>query len=52
MWSHAAIRTLVLTILAFNITFGAVLGIRVLYVVERLGLGSLGTALGLRARRK
>lgn len=42
VWTHAAIRTLVLTILAFNITFGAVLGIRVLYVVERLGLGSLG----------
>lgn len=45
VWSHAAIRTLVLTILAFNITFGAVLGIRVLYVVERLGLGDVGFGL-------
>jgi MFS family permease len=42
VWAHTAIRTLVLTILAFNITFGAVLGIRVLYVVERLGLGDVG----------
>lgn len=42
VWGHAAIRTLVLTILAFNITFGAVLGIRVLYVVEQLGLGDIG----------
>jgi MFS family permease len=42
VWTHAAIRTLVLTILAFNITFGAVLGIRVLYVAERLGLGDVG----------
>jgi MFS family permease len=45
VWSHAAIRTLVLTILAFNITFGAVIGIRVLYVVERLGLGEVGFGL-------
>lgn len=42
VWNHSAIRTLVLTILAFNITFGAVLGIRVLYVAERLGLGGVG----------
>jgi MFS family permease len=42
VWSHSAIRLLVLTILAFNITFGAVHGIFVLYVSERLGLGDIG----------
>lgn len=39
---HDAVRTLVVTILAFNITFGATLGIRVLYVSQQLGLGELG----------
>ncbi|MFZ9042997.1 MAG: MFS transporter [Ilumatobacteraceae bacterium] len=42
VWSNPAIRLLVLTILSFNITFGAVHGIFVLYVAERLGLGELG----------
>ena len=44
-WSHPAIRTLVLTILAFNVTFGATLAIMVLYARERLGLGEFGFGL-------
>lgn len=42
VWANPAIRLLVFTILAFNITFGAVHGILVLYVAERLGLGEVG----------
>lgn len=42
---HAAIRTLVLTIFIFNITFGAAWSVLVLYASERLGLGALGFGL-------
>jgi predicted MFS family arabinose efflux permease len=42
---HAAIRTLVLTILTFNITFGAAWSILVLYARDRLGLGAVGFGL-------
>lgn len=42
---HPAVRTLVLTILIFNITFGAAWSVLVLYARERLGLGSLGFGL-------
>jgi predicted MFS family arabinose efflux permease len=42
---HAAIRTLVLTIFIFNITFGAAWSVLVLYVTERLGLGEIGFGL-------
>jgi MFS family permease len=45
VWRHPAIRTLTVTILAFNITFGAVWAILVLYSVERLGLGDVGFGL-------
>jgi MFS family permease len=45
VWRHPAIRTLTITILAFNITFGAVWAILVLYSVERLGLGDVGFGL-------
>ncbi len=45
VWTHPAIRTLTVTILAFNITFGAVWAILVLYSVERLGLGAVGFGL-------
>ena len=37
---HPAVRTLVLTILIFNITFGAAWSVLVLYAPERLGLGA------------
>jgi MFS family permease len=42
---HAAVRTLVLTIFTFNITFGAAWSVLVLYATQRLGLGSLGFGL-------
>ncbi|WP_432493944.1 MFS transporter [Kineococcus auxinigenes] len=42
---HAAVRTLVLTIFVFNITFGAAWSVLVLYATERLGLGEVGYGL-------
>jgi predicted MFS family arabinose efflux permease len=42
---HAAVRTLVLTIFIFNITFGAAWSVLVLYASERLGLGAVGFGL-------
>ena len=45
VWRHPAIRTLTITVLGFNITFGAIWSILVLYSVERLGLGAFGFGL-------
>jgi predicted MFS family arabinose efflux permease len=42
---HAAVRTLVLTILIFNVTFGAAWSVLVLYAMDRLGLGEIGFGL-------
>ena len=42
---HPAVRTLVLTILIFNITFGAAWSVLVLYAQQRLGLGAVGFGL-------
>jgi predicted MFS family arabinose efflux permease len=42
---HAAVRTLVLTIVIFNVTFGAAWSVLVLYSIERLHLGHLGFGL-------
>lgn len=42
---HPAVRTLVLTIFVFNITFGAAWSVLVLYATERLGLGPIGFGL-------
>ena len=42
---HAAVRTLVLTIFIFNITFGAAWSVLVLYATDRLGLGEVGFGL-------
>jgi predicted MFS family arabinose efflux permease len=42
---HPAVRTLVLTILIFNVTFGAAWSVLVLYAQHRLGLGSVGFGL-------
>jgi MFS family permease len=39
---HAAVRTLALTILIFNFTFGAAWSVLVLYASQQLGLGSIG----------
>ncbi|RIX27556.1 MFS transporter [Amnibacterium setariae] len=41
-WAHANVRTLVLTILLFNVTYGAAWSVLVLYARERLGLDALG----------
>ncbi|WP_245530280.1 MFS transporter [Cellulomonas flavigena] len=41
-WHHPAVRTLVLTILIFNVTFGAAWSVLVLYAQQRLGLGEVG----------
>ena len=43
--SHAAMRTLALTIVAFNITFGAAWSVLVLYASERLGMTAVGYGL-------
>ena len=45
VWSHAAVRTLTITIVAFNVTFGAAWSVLVLYSAERLGLGEIGFGL-------
>jgi predicted MFS family arabinose efflux permease len=42
---HAAVRTLVLTIFTFNITFGAAWSVLVLYSRDRLGMGAVGFGL-------
>jgi MFS family permease len=42
LWAHAPVRTLALTIFAFNVTFGAAMAVYVLYARERLGLDSFG----------
>jgi len=41
-WAHANVRTLVLTILLFNVTYGAAWSVLVLYARDRLGLGAVG----------
>jgi predicted MFS family arabinose efflux permease len=42
---NAAVRTLVMTIFVFNITFGAAWSVLVLYATERLGMGPIGFGL-------
>lgn len=45
LWGHPAVRTLALTIVTFNVTFGAAWSILVLYAVERLHAGEVGFGL-------
>jgi predicted MFS family arabinose efflux permease len=45
LWSHPPVRTLTITIVAFNVTFGAAWSVLVLYATERLGLGEIGFGL-------
>ena len=45
LWAHAPVRTLALTIAAFNVTFGAAMSVYVLYAAERLGLDEFGYGL-------
>jgi predicted MFS family arabinose efflux permease len=42
---HPAVRTLVLTIFTFNITFGAAWSVLVLYSIQRLRMGEVGFGL-------
>ena len=41
VWRTPAVRTLMLTILTFNITFAAPMGVLVLYATEHLGMSTL-----------
>lgn len=45
LWNHPPLRTLTITIVAFNVTFGAAWSVLVLYATERLGLGAIGFGL-------
>jgi predicted MFS family arabinose efflux permease len=45
LWAHPAIRTLALTILTFNVTYGAAWSVLVLYTRERLHMGEVGFGL-------
>lgn len=42
---HPAVRTLILTIFTFNITFGAAWSVLVLYARDHLGMGAIGFGL-------
>lgn len=42
---HPPVRTLILTIVTFNVTFGAAWSVLVLYATQRLGLGPVGFGL-------
>ena len=42
LWHHPPVRTLALTIVLFNVTFGAAWGVLVLYADQRLGLSEAG----------
>jgi MFS family permease len=44
-WRHPAVRTLTLTIVTFNVTYGAAWSVLVLYATERLDLGAIGFGL-------
>ena len=45
LWHHPPIRTLTLTVVFFNVTFGAAMSVLVLYAEQRLGAGSDGIRL-------
>ncbi|MGE3590099.1 MAG: MFS transporter [Ilumatobacteraceae bacterium] len=45
LWGHPPVRTLTLTIVTFNVTYGAAWSVLVLYSIERLGLGDVGFGL-------
>ena len=44
-WGNGPVRTLTLTIVTFNVTFGAAWSVLVLYAIERLDLGAVGFGL-------
>ncbi|MDO8364038.1 MAG: MFS transporter [Actinomycetota bacterium] len=45
LWGHPPVRTLTLTVVTFNVTFGAAWSVLVLYAIERLGMGDVGFGL-------
>ena len=45
LWHHPPMRTLALTIIAFNVTFGASWSVLILYSRERLEMGEVGFGL-------
>ena len=45
LWGNAAVRTLALTIVTFNVTYGAAWSVLVLYAIERLDAGEVGFGL-------
>ncbi|GAB2684261.1 hypothetical protein GCM10027194_17050 [Thalassiella azotivora] len=44
-WGNAPVRTLTLTIVTFNVTFGASWSVLVLYATDTLGMGAVGFGL-------
>ncbi|MFN8020032.1 MAG: MFS transporter [Acidimicrobiales bacterium] len=42
LWHHGPVRTLTLTVVSFNVTFGAAWSVLVLVATERLGMGKVG----------
>jgi MFS family permease len=45
LWHHPPVRTLALTVISFNVTFGAAISVLVLYADERLSAGEIGFGL-------
>jgi MFS family permease len=45
LWGHRPMRTLAITIVSFNVTFGAAWGVLVLYSQEQLGMSKAGFGL-------
>lgn len=45
LWRNAAVRTLLITIVTFNVTYGAAWSVLVLYAIERLRTGEVGFGL-------
>jgi predicted MFS family arabinose efflux permease len=45
LWGNAPVRTLAITIVTFNVTFGAAWSVLVLYAIERLDMGEVGFGL-------
>ncbi|HEX5827851.1 MAG TPA: MFS transporter, partial [Candidatus Limnocylindrales bacterium] len=45
LWQHPPMRTLFITIVLFNVTFGAAWSVLVLYAQERLGMNEVGFGL-------
>ncbi len=45
LWHHRAVRTLALTIVSFNVTYGAARSVLVLYATRHLQMGEVGFGL-------